>query len=533
MPTDTASVTASMTPSATETSAPTVPATDLPSATATPSPTLVAATPTDSAAATATPTESASPPPTADATATPTPTPTATPMPTLVVSLPDEITVAARTTATLPLQIEAGSGVTRFTIRIGFDPALIAVLDARLSATAGTGSLGVRLDAPGDLALAGTLDAPMMAGGTLVDIAVDAAASCPSSATLAITACVLDDGAVGCAPRGGRVTVRCGIAGRLRTRRNSAPLGGALVTMQDGSQQVAVTASDAGGEFFFAEPSSATEVTVEPRKVGDTQDAVTAFDAALALRASAGVAQLDPLQLLACDATGNGTVTSLDASRILEMVVGRRPQLPVAATCDSDWAFVPEPSSNSNQTPTLPEPGEASCRPGRITFDTALGDPPILDFTAVPFGDCTGNWLPSSQAGARLQASQAVVQAGPPRRRAGGRWLVPLVVTGVHDFQSLQVRLSYDPGLAVPTGVLGVGAASAAMVYQNVTAPGELSVALASIDSMAAGRMPLVVVLFDAPPLADDDGSIAPRTSPVVRLLDATVDETRARLAIR
>ena len=61
------------------------------------------------------------------------------------------------------------------------------------------------------------------------------------------------------------------------------------------------------------------------------------------------------------------------------------------------------------------------------------------------------------------------------------------------------------------------------MVYQHVGVPGELSVALATADSMSPERMPVFIVLFD--------GVSATSKPPRIRLLDGMVNESPAHLA--
>ena len=57
-----------------------------------------------------------------------------------------------------------------------------------------------------------------------------------------------------------------------------------------------------------------------------------ALDAALVLQASGGVRALDAEHRVACDVTGNGSVSPLDAARILQAVVGDLPRFPAAGS---------------------------------------------------------------------------------------------------------------------------------------------------------------------------------------------------------
>ena len=59
-----------------------------------------------------------------------------------------------------------------------------------------------------------------------------------------------------------------------------------------------------------------------PRKLGDRGSAISALDAAYVLQHVVGMRTLDDAQQLACDVSGNGTLSALDATRILQLTVG-------------------------------------------------------------------------------------------------------------------------------------------------------------------------------------------------------------------
>lgn len=149
--------------------------------------------------------------------------------------------------------------------------------------------------------------------------------------------------------------------------------------------------TDAAGRFAFREVQDGTW-RLEPRKSGDFEEAISSLDASYALQFSVGQRDLDEASRLACDVTGDGTVTSLDAARILQFAVGIIDRFPVAEQCDSDWAFLPLSPATPHRRSIDPLPETASCRPGAVEFDPLSDDAAGLDFAAVLFGDCTGNW---------------------------------------------------------------------------------------------------------------------------------------------
>jgi len=135
---------------------------------------------------------------------------------------------------------------------------------------------------------------------------------------------------------------------------------------------------------------------VEPQKLGGANNGISVLDASYALQSVVGLRTFDARQRLACDVTGNGSVSALDAALILQMKVGLVNRFPIAQACMVDWAFVPVPAAASNQQLVQPGnmPATDSCRAGAIEFTPLAGQVNSQDFSAVLFGDCTGNWQP-------------------------------------------------------------------------------------------------------------------------------------------
>jgi len=123
------------------------------------------------------------------------------------------------------------------------------------------------------------------------------------------------------------------------------------------------------------------------------------LDAAYILQVMVGKRTFDAHQNLACDVTGNGTLSSLDAARILQLVVGKISRLPVADACGSDWVFVPDVTAAPNQTVADPAIVGGSCQPGAIDYDAGPLQATGQDFIGILFGDCSGNWQPAGGAG--------------------------------------------------------------------------------------------------------------------------------------
>ena len=183
------------------------------------------------------------------------------------------------------------------------------------------------------------------------------------------------------------------LSGAIRYYSSAVPVGGASVQLQIGA--TTSVQSDGNGQYaFFGIPTGYYQV--QPSKQGDQGNGITVLDAVFVLQALAGLRILTPAQLLAADVTGNGTISVLDAVRILQLKAGLITRFEVAQACGSDWTFIPVPAPTPNQALTTPQMRTGVCQAGSIAFEP-LGDTATnQDFSAVLFGDVTGNWQPTT-----------------------------------------------------------------------------------------------------------------------------------------
>jgi hypothetical protein len=149
--------------------------------------------------------------------------------------------------------------------------------------------------------------------------------------------------------------------------------------------------TDSSGAYI-ASPLAPGDWQVIPDKDGDFNFAVTGVDAVRVLERVAGLESFTPEQRLACDVTGNGTVSALDATRILQFSADLLTRFEVANACQSDWLFLPMPGPGGSAQP--PVIGGGMCTPGRIDVPGLTGPTQAQNYTAILFGDCTGNWMP-------------------------------------------------------------------------------------------------------------------------------------------
>jgi len=178
----------------------------------------------------------------------------------------------------------------------------------------------------------------------------------------------------------------------VRYYAGARPVPSAVVEVQSAGPTLSVSTGSAGDYAIASAPG--TNLRVVPRKTGGGGTALSALDAAYVLQAVAGKRTLGPLQALAGDVTGDGTVDAVDAARILAMAVGLLPRLPAAQLCGSDWLFAPSAVGAPGQSMTPPGFANGICAPGAIAFTPLSADASAQDFQAVLLGDVTGNWQP-------------------------------------------------------------------------------------------------------------------------------------------
>ncbi|MBI3784419.1 MAG: hypothetical protein HY270_13565 [Deltaproteobacteria bacterium] len=276
------------------------------------------------------------------------------------------------------------------------------------------------------------------------------------------------------------------LSGVIRYQGSGIPVPDVDVPLLGPLPQDAITLAD--GSFSLT-ASAAQNWHFAPHKNGIEKTAITALDAAMIQQAAVGLRSLTPAQRLACDSNGNGSISSIDATYILQYRVALLSMLPVAKACGTQWFFVPSPGSVPNQT--LQQPILPSCQAGAIDYQPLQGDAAAQDFVAVLSGDCSGNWQPASGGGASLlTAGEASVAIGPIRRRHGhhgnGSLEIPVVLSALRPVHAAEIQLRYDRAHARMRRVVGP---KGALLAVNETSPGTIAVALASDQPLASGTL--------------------------------------------
>jgi hypothetical protein len=250
----------------------------------------------------------------------------------------------------------------------------------------------------------------------------------------------------------------------------------------------ATAQTNASGQYAFS-GLSAGNWQVQPLKNGNAGSAIDILDAVAILQATVGTRTLSPQQHIACDVSGDNSVNIIDAVLIMQYTVGLISRFPVAQTCNSDWAFVPEPAPAANQQILAPLISTTTCRNGAIGFNPLAAQADNQNFSAVLFGDCTGNWQPSgSGAAAALVAADTAngVRIGQYVQSSGGRFRVPVSVT-TGSFRGLTAEIRYDPTQFTAFRVRPVRRAHSALMEANLQVPGLVKVVMASARPLPKG----------------------------------------------
>jgi hypothetical protein len=259
--------------------------------------------------------------------------------------------------------------------------------------------------------------------------------------------------------------------------------------------------SDAFGSYsVLAGPE--LPVILVPEKSGDADTAVDALDAARVLQiAAAGRAPGGLAQRLACDVSGNGSVTALDAALLLRFAVGSETSLPASSACNSAWLFLPalEPGAAGTENPPAIAP--PLCQPGSIVHEVLAGSDLQQNFRAIPLGDCDGDWTPvastseSLAPGAAESATANEIVAGPLHGR--NRSLrFPLSVPAGTGLRAFEATIDYDASALRVLDMRRGGDARAALFAANDDGAGRLRIAFAAAEPMIADTGPLFVVHF-------------------------------------
>lgn len=385
------------------------------------------------------------------------------------VSIPTNLSASQNTTLNVPVNLSdtTGRGITSFDFRLTYDPAILTPLATPFD-TVGTlsGAFEINVSNPsaGTLIVSGFGTAPLAGAGALLNFKFNTVGAAASCSALGLTNFGFNEGNPSSTITGGQACIALlTVSGAVTYAITTTAVPGVVLTAA-GTPAVASAATNAGGTYTLNGFGTGS-YTVTPSKTGDTNNALTSFDASQISKHLVQTVTLTPQQLAAADVSGNGTITSFDASLIAQTVLG----IPNAGNAGT-WRFTPVSRTYSN-----------------ITVNHTS-----QDYTAILIGEVSGNWTPPNNFAEPEQVPSGAIPVSLPMRNVGvnSDFTAPVFVgdvTGL-EISSFDFEVLYDP-LVIEPHVRAVANAdtmsSEFIVGANVIAPGKLRVSGFSSTNLA------------------------------------------------
>ncbi len=271
-----------------------------------------------------------------------------------------------------------------FQFTITYDFTLLTAIDVT---TAGTltenWSVNYNAGTVGEIVINGFNTTALQEGGTLlyVNMTVAGNASDYDNCQLNFTNFVFNETAEAVVQHNGLFTVynKYDIDGTVSYFGTGNPLPGVTLTLTGDDDEVETSAAD--GTYTFADVSTGNYVVTPSTDIAIPALTVTPYDAALTARYSLGLEVFNPNQVIAADASGNGSVSVYDSALMAQYALGIITELP-----GGTWMFSPESTSI--------EIFEAD--------ETA-------DFSAIVIGDPSGNYPGSAERAIEFNTQPVVL----------------------------------------------------------------------------------------------------------------------------
>ncbi len=229
---------------------------------------------------------------------------------------------------------------------------------------------------------------------------------------------------------------------------SAKPVGGVTVTLEGVRDTNTLTAKDGSYKFPSVIGSLGFEVT--PAKADDTPAArgVTTLDLILIRQHMLGNRLLDsPYKLLAADADGSGTITTVDIALLRRLVLGLTNDLPMGL-----WRFVPADHVFADPT----SPWHA---PTNRWYTNLVSNLSGQDFVAIKLGDVNGSWTEPLAAQLAAGGNQGTtnttakpkgldlvrLQASADSAQPHGLLTARVTAGAAHDLTTAQFTLTWDP----------------------------------------------------------------------------------------
>jgi hypothetical protein len=441
------------------------------------------------------------------------------PRPPVVLSLPVGEAGLPAASVAVPVNVDdvTGLGILSLDFTVAFNPAVVTASSVAAGTLTGGCTLTDNLTVPGQAVISVFCSSPLSGSGSVAEITFTVAGTRGQGSPLDLASVLINEGTPEVCGGDGTFLVPVDITGDVvyyrdadtSTEPSTKPVDAAVIDLERRDwddmfgwtyTSIDTTASGCSGDYEFLSFPPIQTYRVTPSKATDFEGAVDPYDAALNAQHVVGLISLTANQSLAADVTGNGTLSSYDSAHIAQFSIATITQFPVAATNGSDWAFVPAPASEPNQTVTSPYPPAA--QPGRIEYSPIIESAESQDFHAILYGDVSGNWVgtcgvlsATSEGGGGAMAGVTAESDAAPGKKAKGAGLlslpsmhaaqgeeitVPIRVEGAPEAISFLLDLRYDPAVLQFVGAERGGEATPFHLEANTGEAGRARLALFS-----------------------------------------------------
>lgn len=377
------------------------------------------------------------------------------------------------------------SALTSFNLTVAYPSAILTFSSAEVTGLTSGWTMSTAGSTPGQVVLQLTGSTPLSSPSGAVALLNFTSAASPEGATgvLTISAATVNGGAVSNERAGGNITLlrRFAISGAVTYWKDAKVVPDANLALTSFDPKTDIT--DASGGFGWAQVYAGSH-TLTPSKTGN-DNGITAYDAALVLRHSVNLESLSGKALIVADVTGDGSISSADASKILAKSVGA-PIDGIFPDTGNIWRFDP---------PTL-------------VF--ALAAPlPSQNFTALLMGDPSGSWSAGGDVvAAALDAGAGAmpVRVTVARTSPTTALLTISLITAPADTLGIDLELAFNRAVTV----VGTSAVQDVIVGHGVPSGHYLRVGLAAVEPLASG--PVATVEVTVPADATLDAELAALT---------------------
>lgn len=287
------------------------------------------------------------------------------------VSIPTGTTTATNNQFVVPINVDntTGRNILSYEFTLTYNPAVVTPIAVETAGTLSNGWTITTNNSSGTLTVSAFIGSPtpLTGAGVLLNLRFLATGGIATTSNLAFTSFQFNEGVPCVNTSNGNVTVISGtISGRVTYANapTTRPVPNTAINAAGAPPRSTVT--DANGLYSLSGFGPGA-YTITPSKTGQVNGIGNA-DATAVAQHVVGFITLNATQLLAADVSGNGTVSSLDASYIAQYTAGFTPP-----GFTGTWRFIPVSRSYPN----------------------IQANDPDEDYSAILMGEVTGNWDPT------------------------------------------------------------------------------------------------------------------------------------------